>query len=112
MNGKNNIDACSYHDGPLIDVRVNNEDMIHLDKHGLDVSFIKLDAKNRQEMLRTLCICVVFKRLTRVDAERVRILMSKTRKTLLNINAILNDFSTWRDFIFKINSIFPSIIFS
>ncbi len=60
MNGKNNIDACSYHDGPLIDVRVNNEDMIHLDKHGLDVSFVKLDAKNRQEMLKNFMYLCCF----------------------------------------------------
>jgi len=42
-NGKNNIDSCSYHDGPLVDIRVKErKDMFHLEEDNLQENFLNL----------------------------------------------------------------------
>ena len=57
-NGKNNIDACSYHDGPLIDVRKSKDELIHLNKRKLTRTFVNSTAEERQEVLKNyLYLC-------------------------------------------------------
>ena len=59
-NGKNNIDSCNYHDGPLVDTRLTEENMIHLGRTGLFTNFVKSDVKDRQDMLKNFVYLCCF----------------------------------------------------
>ena len=59
-NAKNSIDSCSYHDGPLVDIRADREGMIHLDKQSLYSNFVQSDAKDRQDMLKNFVYLCCF----------------------------------------------------
>jgi hypothetical protein len=59
-NNKNNIDSCNYHDAPLVDIRVKQHHMIHLDKKNLFSTFVKTDDKDRQEMLKNFVYLCCF----------------------------------------------------
>ena len=59
-NAKNSIDSCNYHDGPLIDVRADQHEMIHLDKKNLYNIFVKSSVQERQEMLKNFVYLCCF----------------------------------------------------
>ncbi|RNA37872.1 ribosome biogenesis ATPase RIX7 [Brachionus plicatilis] len=59
-NAKNSIDSCSFHDGPLIDIRVTKENIIHLDKKSMYKSFVEYNAHERQDMLKNFAYLCCF----------------------------------------------------
>ena len=59
-NGKNNIDSCNYHDGPLIDIRKSKEDLVHLNKRRLNRTFVNADAQERQDVLKNFVYLCCF----------------------------------------------------
>ena len=59
-NAKNNIDSCSYHDGPLVDIRATRDEIIHLDKNSLYRNFVDYDIQGRQDMLKNFVYLCCF----------------------------------------------------
>lgn len=60
-NGKNNIESCSYHDGPLVDVRTEHqEDMFHITKLDLDKIFAIAQKDQRQDMFKNFVYLCCF----------------------------------------------------
>ena len=59
-NAKNNIDSCSFHDGPLVDIRVQQDEIIHLLKNDLYRNFINYNTQDRQDMLKNFVYLCCF----------------------------------------------------
>lgn len=59
-NTKNNIDSCSFHDAPLIDIRASHMELIHLNINSLYENFVNYDTQNRQDMLKNFVYLCCF----------------------------------------------------
>jgi hypothetical protein len=59
-NAKNNIDSCSYHDGPLIDNRAKKSEIIHFDRITLQQKFINSNATERENTLKNFIFLCCF----------------------------------------------------
>ena len=75
-NNKNNIDSCSYHDAPLVDIRVKDNQMIHLDKKNLFATFVKTNA-DRQELLKHFVYLCCFQTSNSTGCKKVDFFLDK-----------------------------------
>ena len=74
-NAKNNIDSCSYHDGPLIDNRAKKSEIIHFDKVTLQQKFINSNSTERENTSKNFIFFAVSKHLIVQDVKRTFIQM-------------------------------------
>lgn len=52
MNGKNNIDSCAYHDGPLVATSLTADQMCHIPRRSLEIDFQAAMPEKRPDMFK------------------------------------------------------------
>lgn len=60
MNGKNNIDSCAYHDGPLVATSLTADKMCHIPRKSLEIYFQVATPEKRPDMFKNLVYLCCF----------------------------------------------------
>lgn len=88
VNSKNSIEACQYHDGPLVDISLNRDEWFHITRENMNPIFANANSETRKDMFKDYSYLCCFQGYNSTGCKRY---FHSDSDDLKNINKYLNN---------------------